>query len=107
MTPSKLPLWRLLSGWAVLGSFVVIILLMTPVYLDDYRLHRYIQSLPDAADDTLTSEVVAKAHDLDLPVRPSDIHIVRTGPKPKIELRYTVKMDLLIYPVDLHFPTLR
>jgi len=105
--PNKLPLWRLVSGLAVLGSFVAVILFLTPVYLDDFRLYRYTKSLPSAPDDTLTDEVVAKAHDLGLPVRPADVHIDHTGGKTKIELRYTVEMNLGVYPVDLHFPTIR
>ena len=110
MTPSpelRLPLWRRIAGFAVLGTFAAVIVFLTPVYLDDFRLYRYAKSLPDAPDETLTAEVVAKAHDLNLPVRPANIHITRAGGKARIELRYTVKMDLIAYPVDLHFPTLR
>jgi hypothetical protein len=106
-TPNKLPLWRLIAGLVVLGSFAAVIVFLTPVYLDDFRLYRYAKSLPAASDEVLTAEVVARAHDLNLPVRPGNVHIDRTGGRTKIELRYTVKMDLLVYPVDLHFPTLR
>jgi hypothetical protein len=42
-----------------------------------------------------------------LPVKPTDIHIVRTAANAKIELKYVVEMNLLAYPVDLHFPTIR
>jgi len=105
--PNKLPLWRLIAGLAVLGSFAGVIIFLTPVYLDDFRLYRYTRSLPNAPDETLIAEVVAKAHDLDLPVRPADIHITHPGGKTKIEFRYTVRMDLGVYPVDLHFPTIR
>ncbi len=107
MTTNKLPLWRLIAGIAVLASFAAIVVFLTPVYVDDYRLYRYAHSLPEAPDETLIAEVVTKAHSLDLPVKPTDVHIVHSGARPKIELRYTVKMDLLVYPVDLHFPTIR
>jgi hypothetical protein len=107
MTTNKLPLWRLIAGLAVLGSFAAVLVFLTPVYIDDLRLYRYTHSLTEAPDDTLIAEVVTKAHALDLPVKPTDIHIEHNGPKPKVEYRYTVKMDLLIYPVDLHFPTIR
>lgn len=111
MTTNKLPLWRLIAGLAVLGAFAAAIAAMTPVYLDDFSLYRYIRSLPDASpaasDATLIAEILTKAHALNLPVKSGDIHISHTGPKRKIELRYTVRMDLLIYPVDLHFPTIR
>jgi hypothetical protein len=102
-----LPLWRLISGIAVLGAFVAVLGFLTPVYIDDIRLHRYIVSLPAAPDETVRSEILARARQLDLPVKPGDIHIVRTGPKAKIELKYVVQMNLGVYPVDLHFPTIR
>ncbi len=107
MTTNKLPLWRLIAGLAVLGSFAAVIVFLTPVYIDDFRLYRYTHALAEAPDDTLVAEVVTRAHALDLPVKPADVHITHNGAKPKIELRYTVKMDLLVYPVDLHFPTIR
>ena len=113
MTTTELPLWRLILGLAVLGAFAAIILFLTPVYLDDFRLYRYTRSLASAAaapiqsDETLIAEVVTKAHALDLPVKPADIHILHEGPKTKIRLRYTVEINLGIYPVDLHFPTFR
>jgi hypothetical protein len=108
--PAKLPLWRLIAGIAVLGSFLAVIGLMTPVYLDDYRLYRYVQSLAGSTqtpDELIRAEVIARAHELDLPVRPNDVHVVHVGGKTKIEMRYTVKMDIALYPVDLHFPTIR
>ena len=108
--PAKLPLWRLIVGIAVLGSFVAIIGLMTPVYIDDYRLYRDVQAIaaaPGTPDETMRAEVIARAHELDLPVHPNDVHIIHAGGKTKIEMRYTVKMDIALYPVDLHFPTIR
>jgi hypothetical protein len=108
--PAKLPLWRLIAGIAVLGGFVTVIGLMTPVYVDDYRLHRYVQSVAAESgtpDETMRAEVIARAHELDLPVHANDVHVVHTAGKTKIEMRYTVKMDIALYPVDLHFPTIR
>jgi len=107
MTTNKLPLWRLIAGIAVLASFAVVIAFLTPVYIDDFRLWIYDRSLPSAADDKLIAEVVSKARALDLPVKPADIHVLHEGSKTRIQLRYTVEMNLGIYPVDLHFPTLR
>jgi hypothetical protein len=111
--PVSLPLWRLILGIGVLGAFVAIIGFLTPVYWDDLMLHRYVVSLetaPNAAtvpDETLRSEVLDRARGLNLPVRSSDIRIAHTGSKPKIEMRYVVEINLVAYPVDLHFPTIR
>jgi len=107
MTTNKLPLWRLIAGIAVLASFAGVIAFLTPVYIDDFRLWIYDRSLPSASDDQLIAEVVTKAHALDLPIKPADIHVLHEGSKTRIQLRYTVEMNLGIYPVDLHFPTLR
>jgi hypothetical protein len=110
---SRLPLWRLVLGIGVLGGFVAVIGFLTPVYVDDMRLHEYVVSLekaPDASvtpDETLRQEVVGRARQLDLPVRPQDIQIVHNGSKLKIGMRYVVEMNVVVYPVDLHFPTIR
>jgi hypothetical protein len=116
MTPTsrpKLPLWRLIAGIGVLGAFATIVGFLTPVYVDDLRLHSYVVSLekaPDpgpAADETVRTEVLTRAHELDLPVKPNDIQLVHTNGKLKIDMRYVVDVNLVLYPVDLHFPTIR
>jgi hypothetical protein len=102
----KLPLWRLIAGLAVLGIFVVVIVLLAPVYIDNYRLRGYVRQLaaqPAAStesDDALRAEVLDRAHRLDLPVLPADIKITRASGKPHVETTYKVKMTF--YPVDLH-----
>ena len=111
--PVKLPLWRLILGIGVLGGFVAIIGFLTPVYLDDMRLHEYVVSLeraPEARttpDEILRAEVIARAHQLDLPVHPNDVQVVHDAGKVKIGMRYMVEINLALYPVDLHFPTIR
>ena len=48
MTPTseaKLPLWRLIAGIGVLAAFATVIGFLTPVYVDDLRLHSYVVSL--------------------------------------------------------------
>lgn len=110
---TKLPVWRLIAGIGVLGGFLAVVGFLTPVYLDDMRLHEYVlsvQSSPNAAstpDETIQAEITERAHKLDLPVRPADIHVVHNGAKVKIEMKYVVEVNLGVYPVDLHFPTIR
>jgi hypothetical protein len=104
----KLPLWRLLTGLAVLGSFAAVMIMLAPVYIDNYRLRGYVRDLaatPSAAttpDDGLRAEVLDRARQLDLPVRSGDITITHTGGKPHLDMKYKVKMDLALYQVDLH-----
>lgn len=102
----KLPLWRLITGLAVLGSFIVVMILLAPVYIDNYRLRGYERDLAatpasaKASDDELRGDVLKRARELDLPVVPGDVKIAHNAGKPHIETVYKVKMTL--YPVDLH-----
>lgn len=109
--PARLPLWRLILGLSVFAAFAGILIFLAPVYLDDLRLHSYVGSLEKnpgvTPDEALRDEVLARARALDLPVRPGDIRIAHTGRKTKIEMRYVVEMNLIVFPVDLHFPTIR
>jgi hypothetical protein len=104
-----LPLWRLIAGIAVLGSLVAVILVLAPVYIDNLRLGSYVHSLAaapamaSAADETIRSEVVQRAGQLDLPVHPEDVRITHNGGKLQLHVKYRVRMDLALYPVDLHF----
>jgi len=108
-----LPLWRLIAGIGVLAAFATVIGFLTPVYVDDLRLHSYVVSLekaPDpgpASDETVRAEVLTRARELDLPVKPNDIQFAHANGKLKIEMKYVVDVNLVLYPVDLHFPTIR
>lgn len=101
-----LPLWRLITGVSVLGIFALVIIMLAPVYVDNFRLRGYERELAAApaasaiSDDALRGEVLSRAQELDLPVRAGDVKITRDGAKPHIETVYKVKMTL--YPVDLH-----
>lgn len=105
----KLPLWRLIAGILVLLVMASVLIALAPVYLEDYQLRQYVRSLtrqPDAArmpDDGIRSEVVARAHQLDLPVAASDIQITHTDGKLQVQLKYAVEMNFPLYQVDLHF----
>jgi hypothetical protein len=102
----KLPLWRLIAGLAVLGGFAAVLILLAPVYIDNFRLRGYVRALADAPnaaampDDGLRAQVLVRAHELDLPVQAGDVKITHNGRKPHVETVYKVKMTL--YPVDLH-----
>jgi hypothetical protein len=109
--PAKLPLWRLIAGIAVLSSFVAVLIMLAPAYIDNFLLDRYMRELAaqpasvTAADADLVAAVVGKAKELDLPVRASGVEITRTAGKPRIRIaKYGVQMNLVIYQVDLHFP---
>jgi hypothetical protein len=102
----KLPLWRLVLAILVLGAMTAILLSLMPVYFENYQLGRFVEQLaggPNAPDDTLRAAVLNRARQLDLPVDPSDVAINHSDGKSRIETKYKVQMDFLLYQVDLHF----
>ncbi len=76
--------------------------------MENYQLGRYVKALAaesgsnTASEDLLRTQVVTRAHQLDLPVQPSDIEIEHTAGKVRLHAKYKVKFDLSLYPVDLH-----
>ena len=97
----RLPLWRLIGGFAILGSFVVVIALLAPFAIHNYQLTSYVRSLPDGPDDAVRAEVVERARALGLPVGPGDIEVRHEGGKLRLRTKYAVK-SLWFYPVDMH-----
>ena len=101
----KLPWWRVIAGFGVLGGLVAVLISLAPVYLDDYRLRGYMKTLVQqtASDEELRAQVLARAHQLDLPVKGSEITISHPDGRQKLEAKYVVEMNLALYQVDLHF----
>lgn len=105
----RLPLWRTISGFAVLGSLAAILLILLPIYVEDYRLSQFMRSIatePAAAstpDEQLRPRIVERARQLDLPVHPEDIEIRHEGGKLRLLTRYKVQKDLVVSHLDLHF----
>jgi len=105
----KLPLWRLIAAILVISAMAAVLLALAPVYFENYQLGRYVRSLvtaPNAAavpDDAVRSNVLSRARQLDLPVRPEDVQISHAGAKLQLQIRYAVQMDFPLYQVDVHF----
>ena len=104
--PQRLPLWRAIAGFGVLGCLLAIALAIAPVYLANYRLTQYVRSLPsqsDAArtpDETFRTEIVDRAHQLHLSLQPSDVTVKHEGVK--VQLRVS-RYKAQAYHADLHF----
>jgi hypothetical protein len=101
----KLPLWRAICGFAVLGSLILVAIVVAPVYIANYRLTQYVQTLAaqsDAArtpDETFRTEIVERAHQLHLPVQPTDVTVKHAGGRVQLQLsRYKAQL----YHADLH-----
>ncbi len=103
---AKLPLWRLISGLAVLATLVLLVVLAGQVYIDNFRLDRYIKDLAaqpasaNLSDSVILNDILERAKQLDLPIQRSGISVTRFDGKPHIRIdrygvqTYLVRMDL-------------
>ena len=76
------------------------------VYLDDFRLDRYMRTLaeqPALSDAELAGRILGRAKELGLPLSPGDIVINRAGGKPHIRIeKFTVQSRVV--KLDLRLP---
>ncbi len=95
---------------AVLVSMLFVLIKALPVYVHAYELQDHIRQLvfqamagqhPSA--DKLKENILAKAVDLELPVKAGDVKIEYSLGKIVIQLDYTVPVDLTVYTLNLHF----
>ena len=84
--------------------------MFAPIYFHNFQLRSYVESLTrsvdsrNASDDLLRTEVVDKAHQLNLPsITANDVHILRSKDGLRIEVQYRVPVDFPGYQVMLHF----
>jgi hypothetical protein len=100
---------RQAAGVAVLVVLVVLGVRLIPIYVHNQELQQFVEdvthraSAPTSSDDVLRSWVLTKAADLELPVVADNVHIQRSPDTVHIEVRYSVRVDLPLYTVDLHF----
>ena len=107
--PRKLPWWRVIAGFGLLGILVALLVIAGRVYLDNFRLDRYMRAVAAApesvgrSDSFLSGEVVGYAQGLGLPVRRSDVSVTRTDGRPHIRIaRYRVETP--VGHMDLRLP---
>lgn len=100
---------RQVAGVAVLAILAILGIRLIPIYLHNQELQQFVEDVthraatPTSSDDVLRSWVLAKAADLGLPVVAGNVQIQRSAGSVHIEVRYTVRVDLPLYTVDLHF----
>ena len=102
----RLPLWRLIAALLVIVAMAAVLLALAPVYFEDYQLGRYMKSVARGSsvqDDAVKAEVLTRARQLNLPVRPDDLQISHPAGKLELQMRYAVQMDFTLYQVDVHF----
>jgi hypothetical protein len=88
---------------------VVLGVRLIPIYIHNQELQQFVEDVthraaaPTSSDDVLRSWVLTKAADLELPVVADNVHIQRSPEAVHVEVRYSVRVDLPLYTVDLHF----
>ena len=107
---NRVPLWRKAAGGAVLAAMVFFLAIFAPIYFHNFELRNYVETVTrsaavrDTADDLLRTQVIEKAHQLNLrSITAEDVHVIRSANGVRIEVRYRVPVDLPGYTVMLHF----
>lgn len=101
--------WRLWTAGILVLLGAVLAARLTPPYLDNLRLQRYLEQLISQPEvhtrppDLLRIDILNEASRLGIPVRQDQIVIRRSPERIRIEARYIVRVDLALYTVDLHF----
>ena len=105
----RLPLWRLLSGASLLLALVAVLLSLAPVYLAEFRFQRFLrQTVAGSGLDSLTEQALrqklaGRARELSLPVDQNQVAITHPGGTTRVEMKYAVRRDFVLYHLDLHF----
>ncbi len=106
---NRIPRWRIVLAVVILAGLAGFLALFAPIYFRNLRLQSYVSALTQnvenaqKSDDLLRTQVLDKAHELDLPVAADNVHIRRSADRLNIDVRYFVRVDLPGYTVDLHF----
>ena len=91
----------------IYGAFVAYKIL--PAYVAEYQLADKMQEQARYAnvnrysEDQVRDNIFKVVQDLDIPVKREEIKVVANQAMVKIDIEYTVPVDLLVYRLNLHF----
>jgi hypothetical protein len=91
----------------IYGAFVAYKIL--PAYVAEYQLADKMQEQARYAnvnrysEDQVRDNIYKVVQDLDIPVKREEIKVVANQALVKIEIEYTIPVDLLVYHLNLHF----
>ena len=100
---------RALFALLVLGAVVYVAVKTVPIYVNNYEVQDYIRQLAIKASvervrpEAIQDQVTAHAVEQDLPVTRDDVKVTIRGGKVRIDMDYTVPVDLKVYTLSLHF----
>jgi hypothetical protein len=106
---NPVPRWRIVAAVGVLAALLGFGALFAPIYAGNLKLQTYVAEIThrvdsqNQPDEALRQNVLNKAHELDLPVKADNVHIVHSSEGLRIDVRYFVRVTLPGYTVDLHF----
>ena len=106
---SRVPRWRIASAAVVLAALLAFAAMFAPIYYRNLELQNFVSGVAQRvenqtnSDDVLRTWVVDKAHQLDLPIKEDNVHVIRSRGGVRIDVRYFVRVTLPGYTVDLHF----
>jgi hypothetical protein len=106
---SRVPRWRIASAAIVLAVLLAFTAMFAPIYYRNLELQNFVSGVAQRvenqtnSDDVLRTWVLDKAHELDLPVKEDNVHVIRSKEGVRIDVRYFVRVTLPGYTVDLHF----
>ena len=105
----KLPLWRLVSGLAVLCGLLLVAIAILPLYIQDYRFTRYVRDLAARSetaaipDDRLKYEISTQAKLRGLPIAREDITVRHANGRVQLQV---ARFKAQLMHADLHFPAI-
>ena len=102
--------FKTLVSLAILASVAYAAVKTLPVYVDNYQLQDHIQQLSTqlavrakpATPDEVGNEVLTFAQDHGIPLTPDNVKVTISR-HVRINLDYTVPVDLTVYTLRLHF----
>jgi len=99
----------MVAGCLILAILLLAAVLFTPLYLRNLELQNFVAGITHDVknqgkpDGTLRTWVLERAEELELPVTEDNVHIMRAPEGMRIDVRYSVRVNLPLYTVDLHF----
>ena len=96
---------NLLLTIIILGTMGFVGIKIVPVYVENYQFQDSIQAesrfaltgYPKKTPDDVRNDILKKAKELDLPVKPEDIRVSMTNGAVEISADYSYTFDLAVY----------
>lgn len=96
-------------GVVLVVAFVYVCFQMVPPFFQNYQFQDYLEnearrtSYSTLSEEAIRQEVLKEARSDDLPISGEQIRIARARDRVQISVDYTVHVNLLFFPQDLHF----